>query len=258
MTRKIELHENHPRYLSLLIREKLVTGFNKGLVAPEGLIAHGRGECFDYLLGECTTESARDAINVASAMLLLARYPIISVNGNVTALCVEQVCGLNRSLENSSIEINLFYYTREREMLISEEFKKYGLTELLGIDPTNLVSIPELESNRRLVDRDGISKADVVFVPLEDGDRTTALKQMNKKVITVDLNPLSRTALTSDITIVDNIVRVIPQIIERVIYHKKYSSEDDLNELVENFNNFDGLRKTLEVLKSKQVSVLKN
>ena len=240
------------------MREKLVTGFSRGLVATEGLIAHGRGECFDYLLGECTTESARDAINVASAMLLLARYPIISVNGNVTALCVEQVCGLNRSLENSSIEINLFYYTKERERLISEEFKKYGLTELLGVDPKNLVSIPELESNRRLVDRDGISKADVVFVPLEDGDRTTALKQMNKKVITVDLNPLSRTALTSDITIVDNIVRVIPQIIERVIYHKKYSSEDDLNELIESFNNFDGLRKTLEVLKSKQVSVLKN
>src|SRR5688572_11818243 len=120
MTRKIELHENHPRYLSLLIREKLVTGFNKGIVAPEGLIAHGRGECFDYLMGECTTESARDAINVASAMLLLARYPVISVNGNVTALCAEQVCGLNRSLENSSIEINLFYYTKERERLISE------------------------------------------------------------------------------------------------------------------------------------------
>lgn len=240
------------------MREKLVTGFNRGLVASEGLIAHGRGECFDYLLGECTTESARDAINVASAMLLLARYPVISVNGNVTALCVEQVCGLHRSLENSSIEINLFYYTQEREKLISEEFKKYGLTELLGIDPKNLVGIPELESNRRLVDRDGISKADVVFVPLEDGDRTMALKRMNKKVITVDLNPLSRTALTSDITIVDNIVRVVPQLIERVQYHKKYSSEDDLNELIENFKNFDGLRKTLEVIKSKQVPVIEN
>lgn len=242
----------------MLLREKLVTGFNRGLVASEGLIAHGRGECFDYLLGECTTESARAAINVASAMLLLARYPVISVNGNVTALCAEQVCRLNRSIENSAIEINLFYYTKEREMLITEEFKKYGLTELLGIDPTNLVSIPELESNRRLVDRDGISKADVVFVPLEDGDRTMALKRINKKVITVDLNPLSRTALTSDITIVDNIVRVIPQLIERVEYHKKYSSEDDLNGLIENFNNLDGLGKTLEVIKSKQVSILKN
>ncbi|MFI5407342.1 MAG: phosphopantothenate/pantothenate synthetase, partial [Nitrososphaerales archaeon] len=196
MARKIELRESHPRYLSLLAREKLVTGFKRGLVASEGLIAHGRGECFDYLLGECTTDSARAAINVASATLLLARYPVISINGNVTALCVDQICGLNRSLENSSVEINLFYYTKEREKLISEEYQKYGLTRIFGIDPKNLVSIPELESNRRFVDRDGIAKADVVFVPLEDGDRTIALKRMNKKVITVDLNPLSRTALS--------------------------------------------------------------
>lgn len=253
MTRKIELHESHPRYLSLLAREKLVTGFKKGLVASEGLIAHGRGECFDYLLGESTTGSARVAINVASAMLLLARYPVISVNGNVTALCVDQICRLNRSLENSAVEINLFYYTKERERLISEEFKKYGLTRIFGIEPENLVSIPELESNRRLVDRDGISKADVVFVPLEDGDRTMALKRMDKQVVTVDLNPLSRTSLSSDITIVDNIVRVIPQLIECVEYHRKHSSENDLKDLIESFDNLNGLREALEVMKSKQV-----
>ena len=253
MERKIELHESHPRYLSLLAREKLVTGFKRGIVASEGLIAHGRGECFDYLLGECTIQSSRDAINVASAVLLLANYPIISINGNVTALCVDQICRLNRSLENSAVEINLFYYTKEREKLISEEFKKYGLTRLFGIDPNNLESIPELESNRRLVDRDGISKADVVFVPLEDGDRTIALKRLNKKVITVDLNPLSRTALTSDITIVDNIVRVIPQLIKCVEYHRNHSSENDLKNLIEGFDNLDGLKKALEVMKSKQI-----
>jgi 4-phosphopantoate---beta-alanine ligase len=253
MTREIELHESHPRYLSLLAREKLVTGFKKGLVASEGLIAHGRGECFDYLLGESTTSSARVAINVASAMLLLAKYPVISVNGNVTALCVDHICRLNRSLENSAVEINLFYYTKEREKLISEEFKKYGLTRIFGIEPENLVRIPELESNRRLVDRDGISKADVVFVPLEDGDRTMALKRMDKQVVTVDLNPLSRTSLSSDITIVDNIVRVIPQLIECVEYHRKHSSENDLKDLIESFDNLNGLREALEVMKSKQV-----
>jgi len=255
MERKIELHESHPRYLSLLAREKLVTGFKRGLVASEGLIAHGRGECFDYLIGECTIESAKAAVNAASATLLLARYPVISINGNVTALCVDQVCQLNRSLENSAVEINLFYYTKEREKLISEEFKKYGLLKIFGIDPKNLVSIPELESNRRFFDRNGISKADVVFVPLEDGDRTIALKRMNKKVITVDLNPLSRTALSSDITIVDNIVRVIPQLIECIKYHKKHSSENDLKELIEGFDNMDGLKKALEVMKSKQVPI---
>lgn len=255
MERKIELHESHPRYLSLLAREKLVTGFKRGLVASEGLIAHGRGECFDYLIGECTIESAKAAVNAASATLLLARYPVISINGNVTALCVDQICQLNRSLENSAVEINLFYYTKERERLISEEFKKYGLLKIFGIDPKNLVSIPELESNRRFVDRNGISKADVVFVPLEDGDRTIALKRMNKKVITVDLNPLSRTALSSDITIVDNIVRVIPQLIECIKYHKKHSSKNDLKELIEGFDNLDGLKKALEVMKSKQVPI---
>ena len=137
--------------------------------------------------------------------------------------------------------------------MISEEFKKYGLTRIFGINPKNLVSIPELDSNRRLVDRDGIFKADVVFVPLEDGDRTTALKRMNKKVITVDLNPLSRTALSSDITIVDNIVRVIPQLIECVEFHSKHSSENDLMDLIKKYDNLDGLKRALEVMKSKQV-----
>ena len=49
--------------------------------------------------------------------------------------------------------------------------------------------------------------ADVVLVPLEDGDRTEALKKMGKTVITFDLNPLSRTSQKADITIVDNVIR---------------------------------------------------
>ena len=43
---------SHPRAKSLLIRKKLVEGFDNGLVAKEGLLAQGRGEAFDYLLGE--------------------------------------------------------------------------------------------------------------------------------------------------------------------------------------------------------------
>ncbi|WP_415311792.1 hypothetical protein [Candidatus Nitrosocosmicus sp. FF01] len=39
-------------------REKIVEGYKNGLVALEGLIAHGRGECFDYLIGEHSIESA--------------------------------------------------------------------------------------------------------------------------------------------------------------------------------------------------------
>ena len=54
-----------PRYLSLQIRDKLVNGFDNDLVAKEGLLAHGRGEAFDYLIGEKTTKPAKDAIKAA-------------------------------------------------------------------------------------------------------------------------------------------------------------------------------------------------
>ena len=91
--------------------------------------------------------------------------------------------------------------------MIANELKKHGATRILGVGQTKFKEVPELESSRRIVDPDGIFIADVVFVPLEDGDRTVALKKMNKKVITVDLNPLSRTSITSDISIVDNVVR---------------------------------------------------
>lgn len=74
-------------------------------------------------------------------------------------------------------------------------------------------------------------------MPLEDGDRTIALKRMNKKIITIDLNPLSRTAKASDITIVDNIVRAIPHLLDRIAFHKRNSNKDQLLEIVNNFDN---------------------
>ncbi len=253
MSAKILIPKNHPRYFSLMIREKLVAGFEKGFVAQEGLIAHGRGESFDYLLGEKTIEPAIRAINAASALFILAEYPIISVNGNTTALCAKEICELNQSIEKSSIEINLFYRTENREKLIANELKKYGLKKILGIEHDKLTEIPELESNRRKVDPNGIFIADVVFVPLEDGDRTIALKKMNKKVITIDLNPLSRTSITSDISIVDNIVRSIPRLIKCVKYHNKNSTKKELKEIVSRFNNEQGLKDSLDILRSSKM-----
>src|SRR3970040_1532221 len=83
--------KSHPRAKSLLIREKLVTGFDQGLVAKEGLLAHGRGEAFDYLLGEKTSKTAKLAIRAAAAQILLADLPVISVNGNIAALCPKEI-----------------------------------------------------------------------------------------------------------------------------------------------------------------------
>ena len=91
----IKLHMNHipippdhPRAKSLYTRERLINGFRRGLVVPEGLIAHGRGEAYDYLLGERTTKTAQHAIKVATGqILLLSNRPVISVNGNTAPLC---------------------------------------------------------------------------------------------------------------------------------------------------------------------------
>ncbi|MBA7544956.1 hypothetical protein ES705_37318 [subsurface metagenome] len=78
--------DDHPRAESLRMRERLIEGMHKNIVAEAGLIAHGRGEAFDYLLGEKTSELAFTQEQVAVAMLLSAKHPVISVNGNVAAL----------------------------------------------------------------------------------------------------------------------------------------------------------------------------
>ncbi len=204
--------KSHPRAKSLYIRERLVDGFDNGLVAKEGLMAHGRGETFDYLLGEKTSKYAQKAIVAAAALLVSASYPVISVNGNIAALCPREIVKLAKTVD-AKIEVNLFYTNEKRKKNIVSVLKKAGAKEVLGINPKSSRRISGLDSARRIVDSNGIYKADVVVVPLEDGDRTIALKKAGKKVITFDLNPLSRTAKTADVTIVDNVVRAINKLI---------------------------------------------
>ena len=203
----------HPRALSLQIREKLVHGYKSGLVAKEGLMAHGRGETFDYLIGEKTSKNSLKAIKVAAMTLVLARSPVISVNGNFAALCPKEIVLLAKTI-NARIEVNLFYFNEKRKKNIAKVLKKYGAKEILGLDSKFSRTIPKLDSARRVVDKRGIFSADVVLVPLEDGDRTIALKKFRKKVIIFDLNPLSRTAQTADITIVDNVTRGMKLLID--------------------------------------------
>src|SRR3990172_6972524 len=105
----------------------------------------------------------------------------------------------------SKIEINLFFANEKKKKNIVHVLRKTGGKEILGVDSKSSKRILGLDSARRIVDKNGIYKADVVLVLLEDGDRTKALKKAGKKVITFDLNPLSRTAKTADITIVDNV-----------------------------------------------------
>src|SRR3989338_9799973 len=105
----MKISSSHPRAASLLIREKIVEGVEKGLTSFAGLTAHGRGEAFDYLLGEKTHEFAIHAIKAAGAYLLLAKRPVISINGNAAALSAKELVALAKIL-NCKIEVNLFHY----------------------------------------------------------------------------------------------------------------------------------------------------
>jgi len=240
--------KSHPRAKSLLIREKLVNGFDNGLVAKEGLLAQGRGEAFDYLLGEKTGKTAAHAIKAAAAQLLLAEIPVISVNGNIAALCPKQIVKLSKQIK-AKIEVNLFYTNENRKQAIIKTLKKNGAKEILGSKISSSTKLSGIDSARRIVDKNGIFVADVVVVPLEDGDRTMALRKAGKIVITFDLNPLSRTSQTANITIVDNVTRAIDLLIEEC---KKLSknNKNSLQKIVLDFDNKKNLRESVNQIKN--------
>ncbi len=237
-----DIPPDHPRYMSLLTRERLVKGVRDGITSEQGLIAQGRGEAFDYLIGERTTASARAAEKAAVAMLMLAKNPVISVNGNAAALSAKEMCQLANVL-NAAVEINLFHRTEERVSRIAALMRSEGCTKLYGEHPDRL--IPGLSHDRAKATAEGIYTADVVLVPLEDGDRCEALVKMGKRVIVVDLNPLSRSAQMATVTIVDNIVRALPNMVA-MAQEMKGMSAMELGEVVEEFHNDRGLDAALD------------
>ena len=239
--------KNHPRYESLLLRKKIVDAFKSGILADSGMIAHGRGEAFDYLIGEKTSEPAKLAIKAAAAMLLLAKNPVLSVNGNTAALVSDKIVSLSKALD-AKIEINLFYRTEARVKKIEELLLEKGASEVLGTDTNNLMHIDNIDSPRSTASLEGIYNADVVLVPLEDGDRAEILVNSDKKVITIDLNPLSRTSKRSTISIMDNIVRVIPLLEDEILYLND-KDKNYLNDILINFNNDENLKNYLKTIK---------
>jgi 4-phosphopantoate---beta-alanine ligase len=198
---------DHPRYRSLVTRERLAEYARKGIVSWEGLTAHGRGEAFDYLIGEKTTESALLAERTAAALLTAARHPVISVNGNTAALAAQEIASLQKA-SGALVEVNLFHRTEQRVIGIEDLLREAGANVYSG----EAERLLPLSHDRAWCRRNGIFSADVVLVPLEDGDRCEALVAMGKTVIAIDLNPLSRTARSATITIVDELSRALPHI----------------------------------------------
>lgn len=200
----MQVSKDHPRYRSLVVREHMAEMMRQGIVAETGLIAHGRGEAFDYLLGERTTPEGERAEEVAVALLLEASRPVVTINGNAAALAAKDLCAL-ADLVGAKVEVNLFHRSEQRIAKVIAYVEGQCGHAVLGREQD--FTLEGIASDRARCCSQGIAAADVVLIPLEDGDRAEALRKAGKKVIAIDLNPLSRTTLAADIAIVDELTR---------------------------------------------------
>ena len=239
--------KSHPRYESLLLRDKIVKASEKGYLADSAMIAHGRGEAFDYLIGEKTIYPAKRAMYVAVAALLLSNNPVISVNGNASVLAIDEIIDLAKAVD-AKIEINLFYRTDERVRLLTNLYKDHGYKDILGSLDDEIEYLNDIKNNRATASKTGIYTADTILIPLEDGDRAEILKKSGKNTITIDLNPLSRTSKMSDVSIMDNIVRAIP-FVTRIAEDLKTQDRDVLVGMVNEFDNDENLKESIEHIK---------
>ena len=195
--------------------------------------------------------AASTAISTAAALLAASRHPVISVNGNACALSAPELVELAR-VSGAQLEVNIFHASPERELAIRDMLMEAGATDVLL--PSRTHALSHIDSNRRWVHPDGIFAADTVFVPLEDGDRCAALVRNGKYVITVDLNPLSRTARTATVTIVDNLVRCLPEVTAAVAAAKMpseagFRAARTPDDVLRDWNNDEVLRKAEQTLR---------
>lgn len=213
-------------------------------MVPQGLIAHGRGEAFDYLIGERTLKPAVRATSAAAAILLTAGHPVVSVNGNAAALVGKDIVNLASRLQ-APLEVNLFHRTIEREHRIALHLKSLGAKEILGIGRAASAMTLGVSSARKHTDPKGIATADAVLIPLEDGDRAEALERAGKKIVAIDLNPLSRTSQVASVSIVDNIIRAVPALIKNVI-RMKSTPRSHLLRIARDFDNERNLSESID------------
>jgi 4-phosphopantoate--beta-alanine ligase len=78
---------------------------------------------------------------------------------------------------------------------------------------------------------------------------------MGKKIIAIDLNPISRTARVAQITIVDNIVRVMPTMVSIA---RELSLDDDmkLTKIIKEFDNQKNLEESLRIIQGAKNGLL--
>ena len=239
----MDIPKDHPRYKSLMTRERLAHMVEEGLVTPTGLISHGRGEAYDYLMGERSIPPALEAEKVAAAYLLRAKSPVVCVNGNAAALDPDNLIKLAKEIP-AKMEVNLFHRTPERMEGLISYLESKGMDNVLGRDPE--CRIPGLNHDRALCTKEGIYDCDVIVVPIEDGDRAEALVSMGKIVISIDLNPLSRTSCKATVPISDEMTRALENISKFV--EELRGDEGLIIKTIKDYDSAKNRRETVEYI----------
>ena len=102
--------------------------------------------------------------------------------------------------------------------------------------------IPGLNHDRALCTRT-LFDCDAIVVPIEDGDRAEALVKMGKVVISIDINPLSRTSRTATVPVCDEMSRALENIIRFV---RELKGKDDVIEnIINTYSNKDNRKQVL-------------
>ena len=239
----MDIPKDHPRYKSLMTRERLAHMVEEGLVTPTGLISHGRGEAYDYLMGEKSIPPALEAEKVAAAYLLKAKNPVVCVNGNAAALDPENLIALAKAIP-AKMEVNLFHRTPERMEGLISYLESKGAGRVLGREPD--CRIQGLNHDRALCTKEGIFDSDVIVVPIEDGDRAEALVSMGKVVISIDLNPLSRTSCKATVPISDEMTRALENIIRFI--SELRGDEDTIHKVISEYDSSVNRRETVRYI----------
>ena len=222
-----------------MVREHLAEMVEKGLVNPTGLISHGRGEAFDYLMGERTIDASLKAERAAAAFLLKAERPMVCVNGNAAALDAKRLIALAEVIP-ASLEINLFHRTEERVDKLVSYMESEGGKNILGRNPD--ARIPGLNHDRALCTKT-LYDCDAIVVPIEDGDRAEALVKMGKVVISIDINPLSRTSRAATVPVCDEMSRALENIIRFV--NELKGKDDEIRKITETYSNAENRKEVL-------------
>ena len=188
---------------------------------------------------------------------------MISVNGNTAVLAGKSLIRVAAVIQ-CPIEINIYYRTEKRMDLLHDYLESQKLEVSREDNPINWHGdwgsavmavkilgkeedgkIEGLEGPRAICSAEGIERADVILVPLEDGDRCEVLVSLGKDVLVVDLNPLSRSAKMATVTIVDEVSRMAELLLQYVIENPSDNTE---------WNNDLALKDSLEIISNYYVN----